>query len=161
MTQTDATPPPDFPTREEIAAASADVRSASDELAQTIRAMEEFLDGKSIEVAAWVRVKGWEDEHSNFWKREVGYDRFGHSWHIAIRETQGNDNYPDETSTYTWKFNSSPRKSRISASDKIPELLRELIKEAERTARRLREKTLEVNAFAATLNIKVPTKKSK
>jgi hypothetical protein len=137
------------------------VRSASDELAQTINAFEEYLGNKSIEVSAWVRVKGWEDARGEFWSREVGYDRFGNFWHIAIRETHGHESLPEDTSTYTWKFNSSPRKSRISASDKLPELLRELIKEAARTARRLREKTAEVNAFAATLNIKAPTKKAK
>ena len=154
MTQ-DATPQPEIPlpTREEIDAAADDVRAASDELGITIDAIEGHLERRQIEVPAWVKVKGWEDPDGEYWKRELGYDRVRNSWHIAIREVHGHTEWPENTTTYVWSFNSAPRKSRISASDKLPELLRELIKEAERTARRLREKTVEVNAFAATLKI--------
>ena len=104
-------------------------------------------------MAAWVRVKGWENDDGEFWTRELGYDRFRNQWRIAIRETHGDEGFPDDPSVYTWLFNEAPRKSRISSADKLPELLREPVKEAERTARRLREKTTEVNAFVAALNI--------
>lgn len=93
--------------------------------------------------------------------REVGYDRFGSEWGLGIRERSGHDAYPDSENSHTWRFNSAPRKARISSVDKLPELLDALIKEATRTARRLREKTSEVAAFAATLNIAPPKKAKK
>lgn len=158
----DVTPPlQNSPTREEIATAAADVNAASSELGETIEAIESFLEARGLGVPAWVKVKGWEDHYGAYWKRELGYDRFGRDWHIAIRESRGNVNDPEPDDPEVWPFNRAPRKTRISAVDKIPELLAELIKEAERTARRLREKAAEATAFAATLKISPATKKSK
>jgi len=139
------------PTIEEISAAAADVNSASNELGKAIEALENFLAVKNIGVPAWVRVKGWENPDGQYWRRELGYDRFENDWHIGIRETHGHEAYPEHESVYRWQFNNSPRKARISSADKLPELLNELIKEATRTARRLRDKSGEVRAFAATL----------
>lgn len=157
-------PPPDdplSPTPEEITAAATDLNAASNDLGATISAIETFLETRNIGVPAWVRVKGWQDEDGAYWKRELGYDRFGGSWHLAIRESRGHDNFPDDERVDTWSFNNSPRKARISAVDKLPELLKELVKEADRTARRLREKSVEVKAFAATLNISTTPKKGR
>jgi hypothetical protein len=149
------------PTPEEIAAAAADLNEASNGLGATITAIETYLESKNIGVPAWVRVKGWENPDGPYWSRELGYDRVGGAWHIAIRERSGDERWPEDDDPVTWSFNSSPRKARISAVDKLPELLKELVKEAERTARRLREKTVEVNAFAATLSISTTAKKTK
>ena len=151
---------PDSPTQEEIAAAAKDLNSAVEELGEAVTVIENFLDRRNIGVPAWVKVKGWEDDGGQYWKRELGYDSFSDSWHIGIRETSGHEAYPEHERVNTWPFHASPRKARISAVDKIPELLTELVKEAERTARRLREKTAEVQAFAATLKITVPSKKA-
>ena len=159
----DDTPPPEIlsPTREEIAAAASDLNAASDELGATISAIEAYLESRNIGVPAWVRVKGWAEEHGDYWSRDLGYYWFAREWHIAIREITGNEARPEGQTIDIWSFNNAPRKARISAVDKIPELLRELVKEAERTARRLREKTVEVNAFAATLNISPTPRKVK
>jgi hypothetical protein len=159
----EATSPPEVlsPTPEEIAASATDLNGASGELTASIEAIESYLEAQNIGVPAWVRVKGWSDVRGEFWRRELGYDTFGHEWRIAIRETSGNEQHPGEETLYLWSFNSSPRKARISAADKIPELLRELVKEAARTARRLREKAAEVNAFAATLKLPPTPQKGK
>jgi hypothetical protein len=159
MPPDDDPPEPLSPSPEEVAAAAADLNAASNDLGATIIAIEAFLESRNIGVPAWVRVKGWENEGGEYWKRELGYDWVGGSWHLAIRESHGHENYPDQVDGFTLAFNSSPRKARISAVDKLPELLKELIKEAGRTARRLREKAVEANAFAATLNISTTPKK--
>lgn len=138
----------------ELPAAAADLNAASNELAAPIKKVEDYLEALNIGVSIWVKVKGWEDEeHGTFWKRELGYDWFSTGWRIAIRELQGNEHAPEYTHEDKWTFNQSPRKARISAVEKLPELLNELTKEAKRTARRLREKTAEANAFASTLKL--------
>jgi hypothetical protein len=162
----DATPPSDsqespLPTREAISEAASDVQAASTELGEIITKLEEFLEAKNIGVPAWVKVKAWSNERGEYWMREIGYDRFNSEWGLGIRERSGHDAYPDSESSHTWRFNSAPRKARISSVDKLPELLDALIKEATRTARRLREKTAEAAAFAATLNIAPPKKAKK
>ena len=149
-------------TPDDIAGAAADINAASAEMGQAIKAIEEFLELKNIGVPAWTKVKGWEEpETGAFFRRELGYDRVAEAWHIAIRETSGNEACPEQSDVSVWSFNSAPRKSRISAVDKLPDLLKELVKESERVARRIREKTVEVNAFAASLNIATTPKKAK
>jgi hypothetical protein len=155
----DESPEPLSPSPDEVAAAAKDLNDASNDLGSTISAIETFLESRNIGVPAWVRVKGWRNPEGKYWDRELGYDRVGGVWHISIRERHGDERWPEDTVLDTWAFNSSPRKARISAVDKLPELLRELVKEAERTARRLREKSVEVKAFAAALNISITPKK--
>lgn len=138
----------------DLPAAAADLNAASNELAAPIKKVENYLEALNVGVSIWVKVKGWEDgQHGAFWKRELGYDRFSSGWRIGIRESRGNEHAPEDTEEDTWTFNQSPRKARISAVEKLPELLNELTKEAKRTARRLREKTTEANAFASTLKL--------
>jgi hypothetical protein len=154
MIQEDASPLPDSlsaTTKEELAAVSAELNTASNELGKPIETVERYLEILNLGVPAWVKVKGWESHHGEFWSRELGYDQIGNSWHVAIRETHGHEAYPDQESSRTWSFNTSPRKARISAIDKLPELLDELVKVARRTARRLQEKTAEATAFAESL----------
>jgi hypothetical protein len=161
MTQEDSAITSDVlpPTPEEISAAALDVNAATNEFGASVTQVERYLEHMNIGVPAWVRVKGWSNPEGQFWSREVGYDRFPDGWHLAIRETSGAEGWEDKERKETWIFNHAPRKSRLSAADKIPALLRELVKEADRTSRRLREKAVEVNAFAATL--KIPPKNLK
>lgn len=137
--------------KEEIVTAAEDLNAASDELQRSINAIEAFLAKRNFGVPAWVVVKSWHDQEDRYWSRELGYDRFGHSWHLGIRETSGIADQFEYESKMLWTFHEAPRKARIAASDKIPELLHELVKESARTARKLRDKAKDVHAFAATL----------
>jgi len=148
-----ASPESVLPSREEIAAAGQDLAAAADGLSASISAIEDYLETQNFAIPVWVKVKGWSDDDYSYWLRELGYDLLNGSWHLLIREKSGNEQWPDRENVITWSFKNSPRKARISASDKIPDLLKELIKESARTARRLREKTVEVDAFVSTLKI--------
>jgi hypothetical protein len=147
-----AVPPPVISAfHEELSAASAEIAAASQELDTPIAAIERYLDTLRIHVPAWVKVKGWEDSYDNYWKRELGYDHVGDGWHIAIRETSGYLPDPDREVVRIWAFSKSPKKSRISAVDKLPELMQDIAKEAQKTARRLKEKAAEAAVFTASL----------
>lgn len=163
MAPDDVVRPPEIslPVHEELAAAAAEINGASDDLGKPIEAIEAYLASLNIGIPAWIKVKGWEDDFGDYWKRELGYEEFSNEWRLAIRETSGNDSNPDRDSVRTWAFNQSPRKARISAVEKIPELLKELAREAHRTARRIREKSAETAALAATLKAPTPPTKAR
>lgn len=157
MAQQQSTDPPQS-TTDEFPEALAELNSAAREIEKAVAQIESFLDTKNPAVSAWVKIKGWEDPGGDYSRTELGYDLFGHQWRIGIREIHGHENYPDETRVKTWAFNESPRKLRVSAVDKLPNLVEELTKEARRTARRLREKTAEVQAFAESLKARLAPK---
>lgn len=143
---------------EELSAASSEIAAASQELNVPVTAVENYLSSLNIHVPAWVKVKGWSTDQGGFWLRELGYDYVDGGWHIAIRESDGDEDDPERQTVRTWSFNRSPRKSRISAIDKLPELIQDVAKEAVKTARRLREKAAEANAFTASLPTAKPKK---
>ena len=133
-------------------AASADALSqASDELARPIRQVELLIQQLNIGLDTWVKIaSGADDDNDNYWRREVGYVKFWSGWELAIRRTTGSRS-ADQESSDTWPFNEAPRSLRIEAFDKLPELLEELINNADKTAKKLREKTQEAQAVSAIL----------
>lgn len=151
-------PAPDSenPAVEEIKAAAKDVNDAAEALASIVRKLERHYRELDIDVAAWVTVKSWTQDTA-YWHRELGWEFVAGNWRLAIRETSGNDQFPEEETKRVWAFNSSPRKSRIAAIEKLAELNKELVKEVHKTARRLREKTAEAAIVAASL---LPTPKA-
>lgn len=152
----DRTPPP-LHSISELGAAAQDLAAASTELTNAIVVIEEHLAKLALGVPAWVETKGWTDEYGGFWKRELGYDLIDGDWHVGIKETSGHEGAPEHDNTRTWKFDSAPRKSRISVVDSIPSLLTALVKESATTARKMRAKSAEVGALAAMLK---PAKKA-
>lgn len=156
--QHDIHPPESRP--DDLPEALSDLNAAAQEIEKAVAQVEQYLEIRNLGVPAWVKIKGW-DNAGEYSLTELGYDLFGYEWCIAIREVHGHENYPEETTTKKWRFAQSPRKLRISAVDKLPELIDEITKEARRTARRLREKTVEVKAFAESLKARLGTKAAK
>lgn len=132
-------------------AASADVLAeASDEFGRPIRQAEAVLQQLNIGLDTWVKIGGGEDDDGNYWRREIGYIKFWDGWKLAIRKTSGNHGSDDHSADF-WSFNDAPRSLRIEAFDKLPELLEELIDNANKTAKKLKEKTLEAQAVTNIL----------
>lgn len=76
--------------------------------------------------------------------------RIGGKWGLAIRAIAGNHNVDDD-SVEQWLFSDAPRSYRIEAIDKIPDLLEELIKNADKTTKKLKETTVEARELAAAV----------
>ena len=148
-----ATAPPAPPDPAALDAASAEAQAADQVLAEPIFRIEKHLSSLAINVPAWVKVKAWDTQWGEFWVRELGYAWLSHQgiWGIAIRETHGREDAPDDERVNIWAFNEAPRKSRLSAIEKLPDLLTDLTKETHKTARRMREKAAEAAALAALL----------
>lgn len=108
--------------------------SASGELARPVASLQKSLQFLNLGVACWTRISGGEDEDLNFWRQEVGYARVKGVWCLALRTSEGNQNYPDSDDVEMWPFNEAPLYLRIKAVDKLPELIESLVSAAEATA---------------------------
>ena len=91
-----------------------------------------------------------EDDYDNYWRRDVGYARLNGRWGLALRKINGHHGSADND-VEEWHYNDAPRSYRIEALDKLPDLLEELVKNAERTAKKLKESTTAAQELAAIL----------
>jgi hypothetical protein len=133
-------------------AASAEVLSSkSDTFSQQVAVLDLALQKLNVGVIAWERIRGWEEpDGGSYWGEDVGYAKVGGRWGIAIRERSGHNN-ADVHDCEEWLFADAPRELRISAIDKIPDLLDKLVKYADKTARKIDEKTAQTKELAAAL----------
>jgi hypothetical protein len=133
-----------------LAASAAALNAASDEFSKPIEELETALQRLNLGLITWQKVVGGEDEYENYWRREIGYTRMDGTWGIVIRSVSGNHNH-DEPDVELWSFGDAPRSYRIEAVDKLPELLEELIRNSDKTAKKLRDKTAEARELAAAV----------
>jgi hypothetical protein len=126
----------------QLSQVAVDLNDISDTLGKCIHDINEFLKRLNLGVVAWVPIQ--QDEgipgESWFWKDEIGYSKVGPIWGICLRKVQGDYQHPDDDEIESWFFNDAPRALRISAIDKIPDLLEKLSKEAAETTKRIGEK---------------------
>ncbi len=133
-------------------AASAEVlNAASDEFSKPILELETALQELNVGLATWKKIVGGDDhEYQTYWQRDVGYATVGDKWGLAIRTVEGCE-YWDRDTIKEWLFKDAPRSYRIEAFDKLPDLLEELIKNSDKTAKKLKEKAVEARELAAAL----------
>jgi hypothetical protein len=136
----------------QLAVAATTLNAASDELGESISALDAALKKLALGIPAWLKIAGNEDEYGSYWGRYIGYAKIGTKWGIALSKTRGNENYPEQSSDEEWLFNDAPRSFRIEAIDKIPDLLDTLITQAEETTKKIQDKTTEAKYLAAAIN---------
>jgi hypothetical protein len=137
----------------QLAASATHLNAASDELSAVVCALDQALKGLGLGISAWVKVSGDDDAQDGYhWSRDIGYSKVGNRWGIALRETSGNYNYPDDDDSESWLFADAPRWLRIESIGKIPDLLEHLVKQADSTTQRLKKKTVETKALADVIN---------
>lgn len=128
---------------QQLKLAANQLNTVSDELGKSIAALDGALKRLNLGISAWVTFRGSPepDPYGNYWAEQLGYDKVGPKWGIAVRTMQGNaqDGYEDPDSD-EWLFNDAPRALRIKAADHLPSLLEELTKEASATAAKLKDK---------------------
>ena len=105
--------------------------------ADGIAPLEAALVGLNLVVSAWYRMSKGEDEHGNYWTRDIGYAKIGDEWRIALRRTWGNENY-DHYGEEVWPFKDAPRWLCIESTAKLPDLFEELVKRTKETTEKLR-----------------------
>jgi hypothetical protein len=131
-----------------LAASAQNLAAATDEFSKPIKQLDDALKPLNLNLTTWHRVSGGEDSYDNYWRRDVGYARIGRIWGLAIRTSAGHVGDPESETVEQWSFGDAPRSYQIEALEGLPELLEALIKSADKTARKLKEKTGEAQALA-------------
>jgi hypothetical protein len=125
------------------------LNKASDEFGKPIAQIEQALCRLNIGVEAWERIRGGTDDSTGeYWRESVGFTKVDGEWCLAINENSGNQHYGDVHYDRTWTFASAPRSLRIAAIDQLPDLVEKLISVADKTAKKMREKSNDAIALA-------------
>jgi hypothetical protein len=83
---------------------------------------------------------------------DIGYAKIDGKWGIALRSVSGNV-VEDEERIENWLFNDAPRSLRLSAIEKIPELLQKLGEASVETTNKIKSKLVEAQAVAAAVRV--------
>lgn len=136
---------------EKLAASATDLNAVSDELAESIRAINATLSTLNLGVSAWTQfADGSDPETETYWDRSVGYARISRKWGLAIRASSGAYDAPNEH-VEEWQFNDAPRSYRLEALRVLPELLEKLAKTSDGVARKLKQRVASTKQVALTL----------
>ena len=145
---------------EKLTAAAAELNSVSDELAKPISTIEAVLQRLNPGVPAWIVFRSHSNgefgEHGET-RYRLGYAKVFRKWGLAIRCTVVDpDGLP--VTDEEWHFNDAPRRYRVQALEKLPELFEKLAETADKTAAELRERTTLTKQVAETISQMVPSR---
>lgn len=132
---------------------AASLNKAADGLGRVVTDVEYAFKRLNLGVSAWVEIDRQVANGGEFWIHEVGYDRIGTKWGLAVRTIEGYDHQdPNEWRTQEYPFHESPRRFRIGAVTKLPKLLDALARMAELTAKDLTQEIAYAQQFVTALN---------
>jgi hypothetical protein len=138
----------------QLTLAAKELNSISDELGKPISDIDIALKKLNLGVSVWVSIKKEEGgpNESWFWSEDIGYAKVGANWGICLRKLAGDYQDPDAEQEELWLFNDAPRALRISAIEKVPDLLEKLSNEAAKTTERIRARLSDAQAVAKAVN---------
>jgi prefoldin subunit 5 len=138
----------------ELSAVAAALNTVSDELGKSVAELDSALKKLNLGVSVWVKLRGFDGDptyDTSFWSEDLGYSKIGGKWGISLRTVHGDICDPDLAVIEEWLFNDGPRTLRLSAIDKIPELLEKLSKEAVETTNKIKAKLAEAQQVATVV----------
>jgi hypothetical protein len=137
-----------FPKLQEAAAL---LSKESDKLNESANRFNAVLKKLGIGVSAWVEIDSdINDDAGVAWTLSLGYTKRGGKWGLVSKESTQDFSLPDSDDE-TWVFADAPRGFRVKAASVIPDLLEQLIKEAERTTKEVSEHTRNIEALTTTI----------
>lgn len=146
----------------QLATSAVELNAVSDELGKWISALDAALKKLNLGISTWITIDGGENpENGDYWRRRLGYEKVAGKWGIAISDSFGNEHTEYESSE-EWLFNDAPRRLRIEAVEKLPELLDALVREADKAAEQIKIKVAYAQDLAAAVDdLARPTRQSK
>ena len=145
----------------QLSSAASELNATSDELGKSITELDAELKKINLGVAVWVQFRGGTyDDPMEYWSEEIGYAKVGGKWGISLRKVEGHAQYPDQETGEMWLFNEAPRKLRLPAIEKIPELLTKMAEDASETAKAIRGKLAAAQEVAAAVKEVATPKKT-
>lgn len=135
-----------------LSAVASDLNFSSDELGKSIADLDASLKKLNLGITAWVQIRSNSDPNEGwYWGEELGYDKVGATWGMALRTLRGTASDPQNEVVDIWLFNDGPRWLRLLAIELIPKLLEKLSVEAAETAQKVRLKLTEIQEVAAVV----------
>jgi hypothetical protein len=132
-----------------------DLNAVSDELGELISQIDLALKKINLGVSAWIKIveRGADPENGDFWEEidQIGYAKIHGKWGISLRTLCANLSNGTEREEQ-WSFNDAPRLMRLSAIDKIADLLEALTKSAVETKDHIAAKLAEARSVADAVN---------
>jgi hypothetical protein len=139
-----------------LSSAASDLNAVSDKLGKSVTEIDAALKKLNLGIAVWVKVVEGEStdqfQDSSFWSEDLGYAKINGKWGLSLRRVDGDYRSPDEERVEAWLFSDAPRALRLTAIDKIPELLEELSRNAVKYTVQIQNKLADVQSVAAAVN---------
>jgi hypothetical protein len=137
----------------ELADSAARLNAGSDEFGKAIRPIDAALKKLNLGVTAWHTYRGSQEPDSDgcYSCHRIGYHKVSGKWGLALSTLSGHI-HADEDNCEEWLFNDAPRSMRLEALDYIPDLLEQLVKQANKVAEKLQKKTETARALANTIS---------
>jgi len=136
----------------QLSAVANDLNVISDELGKSISEIDAALKKLNLGITVWAEVGGWEDDEvHDYYCEELGYAKVGSKWGIALRTRSGNHADPEREHAESWLFSDGPRKLRLAAIEKLPDMLIKLSKEAVETTEKIKRKLSDAKEVAAAV----------
>ena len=138
---------------QQLSAAATTLNTASDALGESIAELDSALKRLNLGISSWVKLVDYYCEDPEEYSYiEVGYARIGGKWGIALRTVDGHEQFVELYRSEQWLFNDAPRKLRIEAVTKIPNLLEQLAKDAAAMTSEVEDKAGEVRQLASAMS---------
>lgn len=138
---------------EQLSAAAGTLNAVSDQLGKLVSRLDSSFQRLNIGVTGWVKFKDSSSQDGlRFWQDSVGYAKINGRWGLAIRSVAGHEHMDEYISDEEWPFNDAPRKLRVDAVEKLPELFETLSAEAAAITTAVGEKLKLVEEFAAAVD---------
>jgi enamine deaminase RidA (YjgF/YER057c/UK114 family) len=134
-----------------LAVSSTALNEATDEFSNVTAPLDEVLQKLNLGVDCWVRVQTFSGYHGDDLHHEVGYAKVNGRWGVALRSFEDERDRDEYSNMERWLFNEGPRAMRVAAIAKIPDLLEELVKKADKATRKVKEGTESAREVIAAL----------
>jgi len=136
-----------------LSAVAPTLNSASDELSKAIHSLDQALKKLNVGLTVWVtfadRTANPGDGSYN--AEQIGYTKLNGEWGLALRHVWGDETFDAHNEDGPWLFSDAPRDMRLRSTDKIPDVIEKLGKEAVNTTKAMQQKTLEVRDLASAI----------
>lgn len=138
-----------------LRASASEITTVSDQLSESIRAVERTFNRLKIRVACWTMISEQRrDDGGDYFKREyLGYREHGKEWRILLSVVEGFDGDPMGSDDSEWLFDEAPQYLRGKAIDYLPDLVEALTTTVDKTTERLRKKVEPAQAIAKASGI--------
>jgi len=146
----------------QLSSVANELNAVSDELGKSVAQIDDALKKLNLGITVWVVIQSWEGREryeNEFWSEELGYAKLNGKWGVSLKRVEGNYNDPDGSDVESWSFSDAPRALRLSAIEKIPELLEKLVAQANVATQKIQDKLADAQAVAAALNPDQPSQR--